>query len=326
MGRVAELGQAGVAERLRAGLGELADSGAVPAAAYAVVSDGAVTTGGFGEAGPQTVFQIGSVTKALTGLLLGDMVQRGEVSLSDLATRYLAGATPGNITLLDLATHTSGLLSVPPRMWGARVHPDDPYRGYSADRLARAARRSLAGRLGARPYRYSNYGFGLLGYLLGEAAGTPYEVLLAERIIGPLGLTETGFRGEPVQGYSRGLLVPPWDMAALAAAGGLYSTATDLARLLAAALRPDQTPLGPAIRTALEPRRPIAPGADTGLGWHHLTRRGNQLTWHNGMTGGYTAVIAFNPARGTGAVALANTGGMPPSPMDAVVFDALSAP
>jgi CubicO group peptidase (beta-lactamase class C family) len=321
---VAGLGQAGVAERLRAGLGELADSGAVPSAAYAVVSDGAVIADGFGEAGPRTVFQVGSVTKAVTGLLLGDMVQRGEVALSDPATRYLAGATPGNITLLDLATHTSGLLSVPPRMWGARLHPADPYRGYSADRLARAARRSLAGRLGARPYRYSNYGFGLLGYLLGQAAGTPYEALVAERICGPLGLTETGFRGHPVQGYSRGRPVPPWDMAALAAAGGLFSTAADLARLLAAALTPDQTPLGPAIRIALEPRRPIAPGADMGLGWHHLARGGDQLTWHNGMTGGYTAVVALSPARRTGAVALANTGGAPPSPLDAVVFDALS--
>ena len=323
---MAGLGQTGVAERLRAGLGELAGSGTVPSAAYAVVTDGAVTAGGFGETDPGTVFQVGSVTKAVTGLLLGDMVQRGEVSLTDLATRYLAGATPGNITLLDLATHTSGLLSVPPRMWGARLHPADPYRGYSAERLARAARRSLAGRLGARPYRYSNYGFGLLGYLLGQAAGTAYEALVAERICGPLGLTETSFRGEPVQGYSRGRPVPPWDMAALAAAGGLYSTATDLARLLAAALTPEQTPLGPAIRAALEPRRPIAPGADIGLGWHHLARGGDQLTWHNGMTGGYTAVVAFSPARRIGAVALANTGGVPPSPLDAVVLDALSGP
>ncbi len=179
---------------------------------------------------------------------------------------------------------------------------------------------------GGKRSQFAVEGIEMFGVCLGEAAGTPYEALLAERICGPLGLTETGFRAQPVQGYNRGRPVPPWDMAALAAAGGLYSTATDLARLLAATLMPDQTPLGPAIRTALEPRRPIAPGADTGLGWRHLARRGAHLTWHNGMTGGYTAVIAFNPARRTGAVALANTGGTPPSPMDAVVFDALSAP
>ena len=68
------------------------------------------------------------------------------------------------------------------------------------------------------------------------------------------------------------------------------------------------------------------PGAEIGLGWHHLDRRGQRLTWHNGMTGGYTAVIAVNAAHQTGAVALANTGGAPPSPLDAIVFDALSGP
>ena len=320
------LGRAGVAERLLAGIGGLVDSGAVPSAAYVAVGDSTGTAGGFGQADPDTVFQVGSVTKALTGLLLADMAERGEVALPDLATRYLARSTPGNITLLDLATHTSGLLSVPPRLWGARLHPADPYRGYTAGRLERAARRSLANRLGHRPYRYSNYGYGVLGYLLGQAVGTPYETLLAERILGPLRLNGTSLRGRPIQGYSRGRAVPPWDMAALAPAGGLYSTATDLARLLAAVMDPGQTLLGPAIRTALEPRRPIGPGAQIGLGWHHLSRRGEQLTWHNGMTGGYTAVVAFNPARQTGAVALANTGGAPPSPLDAVVFDALSAP
>jgi CubicO group peptidase (beta-lactamase class C family) len=307
-------------------LAALVDAGEVPSAAYAVVSDGEVTVGGFGGAGPDTLFQIGSVTKAVTGLLLADMAQRDQVLLSDPAAKYLPGAAPGPVTLLDLATHTSGLPRLPPGMLRyALLRPGDPYAWYPEAALVRAARRSLATATGGQPYLYSNYGFGLLGYLLGQAAGEPYPELAERRVCGRLGLRATTFDATPVQGYNRrGRPVRPWHMGALPAAGGLHSTAADLARLLAACLTPETTALGPAVRAALAPR-PISPRGEIGLAWHHARRDGDRVIWHNGMTGGFSAMLALNPARGTGAAVLANTGGAPPSPLDALVLDALFA-
>jgi len=301
----------------------------VPSLAYAVVRDGDATLGGFGGAGPRTIFEIGSVTKVFTALLLADMAERGEVRLSDPAARYLPGGT-GPVTLADLATHTSGLPRLPPGLrWSALTHPRDPYAGYPPARLVRAARRSL--RASSRPnaYVYSNYGYGLLGYLLGQAAGSAYQTLVAERICGPLGLADTTFeipaagRDRMAQGHARGRPAPGWHMGALAAAGGLRSTAADLAKLLSACLAaPAGTELDAAIRATVRPRA-VIPSGQIGLAWHLTVRGDRELIWHNGMTGGYSAIIAFDPVRSIGVAALANAAGVQPSPLDEAVFRAL---
>jgi serine-type D-Ala-D-Ala carboxypeptidase/endopeptidase len=287
-----------------------------------------VAAGGFGGAGPRTIFQIGSVTKVFTALLLADMAERGEVRLSDPAASYLPGGT-GPVTLADLATHTSGLPRLPRNLlWSAWLHPRDPYAGYPAARFVRAARRALRAGSGGSPYLYSNFGYGLLGYLLGQAAGTAYQTLVTTRICGPLGLPDTTFavpgpsRDRMAQGHQRGRAVPDWHLGALAGAGALYSTAADLARFLQACLTPAATPLGPAIRATLTPRRPI-PGGEIGLAWHQARRADHRVIWHNGMTGGFSAMIAFDPARTLGVAALANSAGALPSPLDQAVLSAL---
>jgi CubicO group peptidase (beta-lactamase class C family) len=283
-----------------------------------------VAAGGFGGADPDTVFQIGSVTKAVTGLLLADMAERGQVLLSDQASKYLPGAPPGRVTLLDLATHTSGLPRLPPGLLRyALLRPGDPYAWYPAGALVRAARRSLATAAGGQPYLYSNYGFGLLGFLLSQAAEVPYPKLAQQRVCGPLGMRATTFDATPVQGYRRGRPAGPWHMGALSAAGGLHSTATDLARLLEACLAPETTGLSQAVRAALAPRVTTSPETEVGLAWHHALRDGKRVIWHNGMTGGFSAMVALRPARRAGAAVLANDGGVPPSPLDALVLDAL---
>jgi len=315
-------------------LAPLVSRGDVPSLAYAAVRDGDAALGGFGGAGPQTIFEIGSVTKVFTALLLADMAERGQVRLSDPAARYLPGGT-GPVTLADLATHTSGLPRLPPGLrWSALAHPRDPYAGYPAARLVRAAHRSL--RASSRPnaYAYSNYGYGLLGYLLGQAAGSSYQALVTERVCGPLGLADTTFevpqaaRGRLAQGHARGRAVPGWHMGALAAAGGLHSTAADLAKLLRACLAapastaPAGTALDAAIRATVRPRADI-PSGQIGLAWHLTLRGDRELVWHNGMTGGYSAMIAFDPVRSLGVAALANAAGVQPSPLDEAVFAAL---
>ncbi|MGH3173846.1 MAG: serine hydrolase domain-containing protein, partial [Streptosporangiaceae bacterium] len=226
-------------------LAPLVSDGAVPSLAWAVVRDGDKAVGGFGGAGPETSFQIGSVTKVFTALVLADMAERGEVHLSDPAARYLPGRVTVGPTLADLATHTSGLPRLPRGLLpSALLHPGDPYARYPAGGLVRDARRALRAAPPAgsaqRPYVYSNFGFGLLGYLLGQAAGTPYETLVTTRICAPLGLPGTAFTPPAppwtAQGHRRGRPVRDWRLSAMAGAGGLYSTAADLARFLYACL------------------------------------------------------------------------------------------
>jgi D-alanyl-D-alanine-carboxypeptidase/D-alanyl-D-alanine-endopeptidase len=271
-----------------------------------------VGLGGFGGAGPRTIFQVGSVTKVFTALLLADMTERGEVRPTDPAARYLPGGqdAAGPVTLADLATHTSGLPRLPRGLfWPALLSPRDPYARYPASWFRRAARRALRTAPGGSPYLYSNFGYGVLGYLLGRAAGSAYEDLVATRVCAPLGLTDTTFavpgpsRDRKAQGHQGARPVPDWRMGALAAAGALYSTSADLGTLLRACLA----------------------GGETGLAWH-LTQRGDRrISWHNGMTGGFSAMIAFDPDRGRGVAALANSARRPPSPLDQAVLRAVSS-
>jgi D-alanyl-D-alanine-carboxypeptidase/D-alanyl-D-alanine-endopeptidase len=269
-----------------------------------------VRDGGFGGAGPRTIFQVGSVTKVFTALLLADLAERGEVRLSDPAARYLPGARDAAVpvTLADLATHTSGLPRLPPGLLGtALLSPRDPYARYPASWFRRAARRALRTGSGGSPYAYSNFGYGLLGHLLGRAAGAPYETLVVSRVCEPLGLADTAFevpgpsRDRKAQGHQGGRPVPDWRLGALAGAGGLYSTSADLARLLRACLA----------------------GGEIGLAWQHTRRGDHPVVWHNGMTGGFSAMIAFDPDRGLGVAALANSACRPPSPLDEAVLAAL---
>lgn len=160
-----------------------------------------------------TLFEIGSITKVFTGHLLADMALRVEVSLDDPAQPYLPGELvlpvwPGRpITLRDLATHRSGLGYLPQDMRAMRVDrgeqvPIEESNGhptgfvYTRAHLARAlGDETLSEPPGSR-YRYSPFGFGLLGIALSERAGLPLAELFRERVFGPLGLRDTQLIGE----------------------------------------------------------------------------------------------------------------------------------
>jgi CubicO group peptidase (beta-lactamase class C family) len=205
----------------------------------------------------------------------------------------------------------------------ALLRPRDPYAWYPERSFLRAARRSLATAPGGQPYAYSNFGAALLGYLLGEAALVPYQRLVEERICRPLAMSATSFDARPVQGYSNGRKVPPWHLGAMAAAGGLYSTAGDMVKLLTAGLRPPGTALAESAPLALATHAVLGPRTEMGLGWHHALRDGRRVSWHNGMTGGYSSMIALDIERQLAVVALANRGIPPPSPLDATVMSAI---
>jgi CubicO group peptidase (beta-lactamase class C family) len=315
-----------LAEAVASQLSALVERGELASVAFAVVAGTCVRSGGFGGAGTDSVFQIGSVTKALTGLLVADLASRGKAKLSDPGTDYLPGASPGQVTLVELATHTSGLPRLPPGMRRyALLRPRDPYAWYPESSFLRAARRSLATAPGGQPYAYSNFGAALLGYLLGEAAQVPYQRLVEERICRPLAMSATSFDARPVQGYSNGRKVPPWHLGPMPAAGGLSSTVGDMAKLLTACLRPPGTALAESAPLALATHAVLGPREEIGLGWHHALRDGRRVSWHNGMTGGYSSMVALDSARQSAVVALANRGTPPPSPLDAAVMSTIFA-
>lgn len=272
-----------------------------------------------------TLFEIGSVTKVFTALLLAEAVLRDEVELSTpLAELLPEVSVPGRdgvaVTLEHLATHSAGLprnpVSLPVAVraqWRAR--DGDPWE--SVDRAAlldALARTRLRRTPGTGRVAYSNLGAGVLGHALVAAAGSSgYGELVRARITGPLGMTDTVLLPGPEQagreadGHRRRRRpTGHWALAGLPGAGALRSTAADLLTFVHAQLRPDATPLGPAIALTHPERRP-GRQLGIGLGWLRVPAKGDGLLlWHNGGTGGFRAFAGFLPAAGVGAVVLAN--------------------
>jgi serine-type D-Ala-D-Ala carboxypeptidase/endopeptidase len=274
--------------------------------------------------GDSDVFEIGSITKALTGVLLADMHLRGEVSLDDPLSRHLSSPRPAwrhrEPSLLELATHRSGLPNTPREMsrgellYALGLGRFDPWAGVTPEDYRRLVARQSPRRAPGGRVRYSSLAAGLLGDALAARAETTYEALLAERILEPLGMGSTavtvpaGQRDRLMAGHSRrGDPRPPLEDH-MAAAGGVRSSAADMLRLLAACLDPPADPPGPALALAQAPHarqgRPIA----LGLGWMiSRSRRSPPVVWHNGGTWGFRSFAGFVPERGTAAVILSNT-------------------
>ncbi|RZQ62477.1 serine hydrolase domain-containing protein [Amycolatopsis suaedae] len=253
--------------------------------------------------GAATVFETGSLTKLFTATLLADAVIRDVVTLGTPVRECVPVDLPGDITLGHLATHTSGLPKSPVGVL-ADLRSPDPYSALTpADVLAAAAR--LSRRAPGGRMRYSNLGSALLGLALVAATGsTGYSDLVRRRICEPLGLVNTDV-GPPVgtdhaTGHRwRRRRAEPWHLDGMVAAGGLHSTATDLAVFLGAQLRPGATELGEAIELTQTP--PV------GLGWMRTTSEGRTVLWHNGATAGFRTFAGLVPDTGRAVVVLANS-------------------
>jgi serine-type D-Ala-D-Ala carboxypeptidase/endopeptidase len=284
-----------------------------------VITYGHLETGDTRPLDGNTIFEIGSETKVFTSLLLADMVQRGEVALSDPVAKYLPPGTRvperngRSITLVDLATHTSGLPRLPSNM--SPKDSANPYADYSVEQLYQfLASYQLTRDIGSE-YEYSNLGGGLLGHVLALRAGTSYEELVESRICTPLRMNSTRVTLTPemkarlAAGHDESLkTVENWDLPTLAGAGALRSTANDMLTFVAANLGYTKSPLAPAMAAMLKVRRPAGQsGLEIALGWHVYTTGGKEIIWHNGGTGGYRSFMGFDPKSGVGVVLLSNT-------------------
>lgn len=265
-----------------------------------------------------TVFEIGSMTKVFTSLLLMDMARRGEVALTDPVSKYLPAAVKvpernnRQITLADISTQSSGLPRMPTNF--NPKDPNNPYADYSVQQMYDfLSGYQLTRDIGSQ-YEYSNFAVGLLGHILALRAGMSYEELVHSRICDPLKMTSTRITLTPEMkarlavGHSEALApVANWDIPTLAGAGALRSTANDMLIFLAANLGYIKTPLAQAMADEVSIRRPTTiPNTEIAYAWHIQNKDGNSIIWHNGGTGGYRTYMGYDPKTRTGVVVLTN--------------------
>jgi serine-type D-Ala-D-Ala carboxypeptidase/endopeptidase len=266
----------------------------------------------------ETVFEIGSVSKAFTALLLADMVRTGEVALADPVAKYLPvdvkvpERNGHSIRLLDLATHTSGLPFMPDELPSF----NDSAAEYGAPQLYRFLARYKLSQDPGVEWDYSNIGYWLLGEALASRAGTDYESLLRARVIAPLKLTSTAItpsqkmKADLAVGHNAILQPSPSfssvrPYGSMAAAGGLVSTVNDLLTFLSVAMGYERSPLTSSTAAMLSTRRPMD-GGEQALGWVVIGKGDDQVIVHDGFTWGYASYVAWDPATRVGVVVLSN--------------------
>lgn len=259
-----------------------------------------------------SIFEIGSITKVFTASLLAHEVSQNKIKLSQLVKKSLPFKLKGNpkITLQHLANHTSGLPRLPDNLIPmATNQPDNPYKGYTAQKLKEYCTKQLSLNKAIGTYEYSNLGAGLLGYALSQESGKSYEEMLQETIFSPLGMehstTNRALVGAKlVKGLDPlGAVTSNWDMDVLAPAGSILSSTQDLSKFAIANFDSNQKAF------VLQQSQTATVGGrmSMALGWHIIkARKGNTYHWHNGGTGGYSSSMTLDIHQKLGVIVLSN--------------------
>jgi serine-type D-Ala-D-Ala carboxypeptidase/endopeptidase len=308
--------------RIAAHVKPLIDAELVGSVVVGIIDGGKREIYGFGS-GPggkppngATLFELGSITKVYTGLLLADSVQRREVALdTPIAELLPTGVTAPTrdklvITLRHLALHSSGLPPYPPSL---RAEADNPFAHYPEDQLYQdLVQTQLIAPPGSRIV-HSDYGYGVLAHELGRKIGGGFVGALQTRVLTPLKLDDTMF-AVPKSAQPRLAIgtnddlapVKGWTYDSLTGTGGLISSVRDQLALIEAELDADagsRAPLRPAMKLTQEAQLERV-GDNAGLGWQ-IDSAGRY--WHVGETGGYHAFVGFDPKTRRGVVVLAST-------------------
>lgn len=265
------------------------------------------------------IFEVGSISKIFTGLLLAQAVMSNKVTLTttlrDLMGPEQTFADPNvaAITLEQLATHTSGLPRVPDDLTDSD-DPADPYARYDRARVDAFVSKAKLAHAPPFPPSYSNLAFGLLGDLLARQAGRTWEQLVIDQITTPLGLADTCVT---LNAEQESRLAPPyagdvptkrWKHLALAGSGSLHSTAADMLRFTQALGRPDESPLKEAIKLIEQPRG----DGMYGLALPILKIKEQPSYWYAGGTGGFSSWISVRPELNRIVVMLINNSSLSP--------------
>jgi len=282
-----------------------------------------------------TIFEIGSITKAFTGILLANMIAQNNLALNTTVLSLLPSrlnepdAQKKSVTLQHLVTHTSGLKRMPanllslPKIW-ASIRAGDYYRGTTEEDVYDTILKKKLRHNPGEYFAYSNAGFGLLGLILSEQSGDNYHNLVKTVITDNLGLENTGVQLNKKQlsglatGYRSFFRIGPFYLAqrseywnfpdCMAAAGGIRSTAKDMQVFLAANMGKTSSSLVPIMKQS---HAVLFKDDDVqiGMGWFHdqLPDSGKTIITHGGETGGFTGFLGFTEDSRFGVVILSNS-------------------
>lgn len=265
----------------------------------------------------ESLYEIGSITKGITGIGLAQLVLDGQVSLDDKLIDLLD--FEGNvdhfqeITLEDLATHTSGLPRIPNLgvVYAIR-HRNDPYVAFDETKLQSVMPKTKLFKPGNA--NYSNLGFGLLGMAIADVQEQDYATFTEQNVLTPLGMNSSlvgntfpdDVKVAPV--YKKNCKASNlWTIQnTVAGAGAVKANLNDMTVLLQALLQPEQNSLSEAIQMSTGPRQKFDDETEIGFGWLTTTKDDNQVLWHNGGTGSSTSFIGINKAKNRAVVLLFN--------------------
>ena len=264
-----------------------------------------------------SVFEIGSISKTFTGILLADMVVKGDLKLDDPLQNLLPDGITAptrngeSIKLFHLSNHTSALPRLPDNM--TITNPGNPYAAYTEKHLYDFLNGYELTRDIGSQYEYSNYAVGLLGHVLASKRDLTYEELMIKVIAKPLGMENTSvaftdqMKKNLAMGHSNGLEVENWDLPTVAGAGAIRSTAVDMLKYLAANMGLEKSDLYAAMQLSHKNSGGKDSNPIVGLGWHTTVNDGVEIIWHNGGTGGYRTFSGFTKDGSMGVVVLSNS-------------------
>lgn len=268
-------------------------------------------------ANEHSIYEIGSISKVFTAILLADKVIQEEMETDDPIEAFLPATVEEptydgqHITLGHLSDHTSSLPREPDNF--PMTNPENPFSDYSLDMMYDFISRHKLCRPIGSDYEYSNLGAGLLGNILANHAGKTYEELMLETIARPLQMNETKvtmsrkMKKNLAVGHHENIPVKNWDLPAFEGAGGIKSSTHDMLIFLAANLQLFEHPLRQAMLLTHMPRHNKGGEFSVGLGWHIYEGQQGDVIWHNGGTGGYSTFAGFVKETGKGVVVMTNS-------------------
>ena len=264
-----------------------------------------------------TAFEIGSVTKTMTAALLAEFIGRGEVTLDDPIAKLLppGASVPSfngrQISIGDIVTHTSGLPAIPAQY--RITDMNNPYASMTERDLLGALVATQLTRAPGSQWEYSNFAMMVLSYALAKRSGKNYETLLRERLLTPLGMSDTYIARPPpqvrlAQGHlSNAMRAVPWDFPAdMAGVGGVRSTLPDMLRYLEGELGTRESAITPALARTQEHVANVG-GHSMGMNWDLVTRNGHSIIAHEGGTGGYSSLAVVDRTAKRAVVLLSDT-------------------
>lgn len=300
------------------------EEGVTPSIALAIIDSTGIQYFNFGltaakgkKVNENTIYEIGSISKAFTGILLAQQVVDGELKLDDKVNDFLPKnikiPTKGlkEITFGNLSDHSSGLPRMPDNFTPA--NPNNPYADYTVEQMYDFISNYKPLRAVGAAYEYSNLAQGLLGHLLAVNKNSNYEDLMIQTIAAPLGMMDTKIeftrkmKENLALGHAGGKQVENWDIPTLAGAGAIRSSTSDMSKFIAANLGHVKSPLTEAMELSHQVRHHKAGEMSVALGWHIKKGELGEVIWHNGGTGGYRAFSGFVKETGKGVVLLSNS-------------------